>query len=109
MTSPNSSTMTQPTIGPGLTRPRPLRASSSARAMNSRSESVQTIGVSVRVDAVECTSASLVAKKTVHVLFRVEHDEIINLLSDARIANGQAEFLCDRHCNSAFCGAIEFC
>src|SRR5215470_3438077 len=105
MTSPNSSTMTHPTIGPGLTRPRPLRASSSARAMNSRSESVQTIGVSVRV-VVECTSASLVAKKTVHILFRVEHDQIINLFSDARVANGQAQFLGNRHCNSTFCSAL---
>ena len=41
-------------------------------------------------------------KESVYVLFRVKHNQIVNLFTDACIANRQAQFLRYCHGNSTF-------
>src|SRR5580692_3556751 len=84
----------QPTMGLGLARPMPLRASSSACSMK-------------RVACASIVYLEELVEKRVRVGFRVEGNHIVDLLARADKTNGQSEFAGDCHNDAAFGRAIE--
>src|SRR5262249_17059456 len=82
--------MTQPTVGFGLANPTPFSASERARSMKRMS----------------CSFTSL--DHEVPFRFRVEGNQVVDLLAGANETNRQSEFARNGHYDAAFGSAVQF-